>query len=301
MPRHLALAMAAVLVALIPASIARADRYDTPIVSVYQVSRASVMIEVTAGATGLPAGFGIDWMSRDVYDATGGWDGGALYYCLFSGTPTYNVWPGALTYRLGPFETARIEVGDLNDETGVETDYDVELDAGVRYVFRGYAAGDINGEESYYTSTLQATTTEFTGEETCIRTIGYWKNHAGAWPVTTLMLGTVSYNQAQLLQILNYSSLGNGLNTLAKQLIATKLNIANGGDPGPIASHVAAADALIGSLVPPSVGTDFLSPSVTNATKDMLDAYNNGIIEADCGVVRSTLDTWGGVKSRYRR
>src|SRR5688572_26907655 len=63
----------------------------------------------------------------------------------------------------------------------------------------------------------------------CVFTQGYWKNHAEAWPVSTLVLGTVSYSQAQLLEILRTPVRGNGLISLAHQLIAAKLNVANGG------------------------------------------------------------------------
>ena len=64
----------------------------------------------------------------------------------------------------------------------------------------------------------------------CTYTLGYWKNHPEAWPVTSLTLGTVSYNQAELLSILNQSAGGNGLVTLAHQLITTLLNQAQGAD-----------------------------------------------------------------------
>ena len=37
----------------------------------------------------------------------------------------------------------------------------------------------------------------------CTLTQGYWKNHASAWAVTSLTLGSVSYDQQQLLDILN--------------------------------------------------------------------------------------------------
>src|SRR5215471_1211924 len=39
----------------------------------------------------------------------------------------------------------------------------------------------------------------------CPLTQGFWKNHPTAWPVSTLTLGTVSYTEAQLLNILGTS------------------------------------------------------------------------------------------------
>jgi len=303
MLRHRSFAVAVAVMALVGLSPrSYADRYDTPIVSVADVSRYSVTLQVTAGATGLPAGFGVDWMTRANFDAEGGWPvaGAGMYYCDFTGLPTYNVWPGATGYALGPFETAWIEVGDLFDETGVSTDYDVELDPTIQYVFRTYGLGDADGETSYYTSTLQCQTNGHPPDRSCILSQGYWKNHPNAWPVQSLTLGTVSYTKTQLLSILNKPANGNGLIILAHQLIAAKLNVANGGDATPIAGHLANADAMIGGLVVPPVGTGSLTPSSVDATNKALDAYNNGKTDAACHVTEATPGTWGSVKARYK-
>lgn len=109
----------------------------------------------------------------------------------------------------------------------------------------------------------------------CTVTLGFWKNHASAWPVTTLTLGSVSYTKAQLLAIFGTPVRGNGLISLAHQLIAAKLNVAAGASP-PGGNAIANADALIGGLVVPSVGSGFLSPSSTSTLTSALDAYNNG-------------------------
>jgi len=58
----------------------------------------------------------------------------------------------------------------------------------------------------------------------------------------SLTLGAVSCNGSQLLQILNGPAQGNGLLTLAHQLIAAKLNIANGADPTAVQQSVINAD-----------------------------------------------------------
>jgi hypothetical protein len=104
---------------------------------------------------------------------------------------------------------------------------------------------------------------------------GYWKTHAGSWPATSLMLGSRSYTKTELLSILDQpANPGNGLIILSYQLIAAKLNIANGSDPTGIASTIAAADLLIGGNVVPPVGAGFVSPSTIEAVKDALEAYN---------------------------
>jgi hypothetical protein len=112
----------------------------------------------------------------------------------------------------------------------------------------------------------------------CTFTQGYWKNHLSDWPVDSLTLGSVSYSSAQLLSIFGEPVAGNGLISLAHQLIAAKLNVANGASDAAIASTIAAADALIDSLQVPPVGAGYLEPSTTSGLTTTLDNYNKGII-----------------------
>jgi len=111
----------------------------------------------------------------------------------------------------------------------------------------------------------------------CTFTQGFWKNHPDAWPVSSLALGSVTYTAAQLGAIFDEPVAGNGLISLAHQLIAAKLNIANGADPSAIASTIAAADALIDGLVVPPVGSGFLAPDDTSALVDALSDFNEGL------------------------
>ena len=112
----------------------------------------------------------------------------------------------------------------------------------------------------------------------CTLTQGFWKNHPNQWPVSILTLGTVSYTKVELLSILGTPVRGNGLLSLAHQLIAAKLNIANGADPSAVAAAIAAADALIGSLEVPPVGGGYLDPDLTGGLTTTLDNYNKGLI-----------------------
>jgi len=113
------------------------------------------------------------------------------------------------------------------------------------------------------------------GGEACGFTQGYWKNHPAAWPVSSLKLGSVEYSKAELLAIFGQPVAGNGLISLAHQLIAAKLNIANGANGSAISDEIAAADALIGALEVPPVGSGYLSPSSTSSLVDALDQFNN--------------------------
>jgi hypothetical protein len=110
----------------------------------------------------------------------------------------------------------------------------------------------------------------------CVFGQGYWKTHPEAWPVTTLQLGNVTYDQQQLLDILSEPVRGNGLVSLAHHLIAAKLNVANGADPSCIQQTIADADALIGDLVVPPVGDGYLATRDVEALKDVLEDYNEG-------------------------
>src|SRR5438876_3987412 len=128
------------------------------------------------------------------------------------------------------------------------------------------------------TATPTPTPTPTSTPAGCVFGQGYWKNHPDQWPVTELQLGNVTYTQQQLLDILHQPVRGNGLVLLAHQLIAAKLNIANGADGSCIEQTIADADALIGDLVVPPVGTGYLAPRDVSALADTLDQYNEGFL-----------------------
>jgi hypothetical protein len=117
----------------------------------------------------------------------------------------------------------------------------------------------------------------------CPLTQGFWKNHPGAWPVHSLTLGTQIYNMGLLLAILNTPSGGDASIILAKQLIAAKLNIANGSDPTPIAATIATADALLdGCVLPCHVPPSSTLGMQMTAAAAILDQYNNGQLTPGC-------------------
>ena len=110
----------------------------------------------------------------------------------------------------------------------------------------------------------------------CVFSQGFWKNHPEAWPVTELQLGNLTYNQQELLSILRQPVRGNGLVLLAHQLIAAKLNIANGADGSCIHQTLADAGSLIGDLVVPPVGNGYLQPRDVAGIAGVLGSYNEG-------------------------
>ena len=106
----------------------------------------------------------------------------------------------------------------------------------------------------------------------CVLTQGYYRTHA-CLPLSYLTLGSVVYSAAQVQDILNAMPNGNGLIALAHQLIAAKLNVADGASAP---AGIATADADIGALIVPPVGSGFLDPIPLESLISNLDAFNMG-------------------------
>ena len=121
---------------------------------------------------------------------------------------------------------------------------------------------------------------------TCALTQGGYKNHFNNlvlnFPPGGLFLGNNFYTNSQLNDILQNNAVGgNGLISLAHQLVTAELNLFYGAVPSgtnliTLENAIASANALIGNLVIPPIGTGFLSPSVASAAESTLDAYNSG-------------------------
>jgi len=123
----------------------------------------------------------------------------------------------------------------------------------------------------------------------CPLSLGFWKTHPAVWPVTTLTLGTVTYSQAQLLAILKTSP-GTGTKSdasliLAYQLIAAKLNLANGSNPCGLADAIAAADALIdGRTIPitPKIRPNSAEGQQMVSLANSLEQFYSGALTPGC-------------------
>lgn len=276
-------------------------------------SSASVIadISVTAGGTGAPAGFAIQWLKEADFVALGGWPASesdpALHTATFLGTPTLNTVEGTVSFMLDPYETAVIQLGDLFDETGVlAVRGNDELVSGTRYVYRVRANGSDDGGLTFAASPYGATssfeTSPHDDDEDCVHSEGHWKSHPEKWPVSSMRLGSVVYTKAQLRAILDRSARGNGLVSLAHELIAAKLNVLAGAQASPgTVQAIGAADGLIAGLVIPPVGNGYLNPDQTNHTTDSLEDFSSDEDEHECvHVVSVRSRSWGQVKSIYR-
>ena len=106
-------------------------------------------------------------------------------------------------------------------------------------------------------------------------TIGYWKNHPEAWPVSTLTVGDQTYDQNELLDMLKNAKAKDATYMLAAQLIAAKLNVANGVDSTSISETIDDADAF---LIEHPIGSNPRGADRSYALelKDALDYFNNG-------------------------
>ncbi|HVP37721.1 MAG TPA: hypothetical protein VMS93_00910 [Candidatus Saccharimonadales bacterium] len=297
------LCIAAAALACMALATTPAQALDPPNLSLVSASPSDLTVQVTAGPSGAPSGFVVEWMSRAAFDALGGWpaDPGSpdVHRASFTGVPTRHLLTSSSSFLLGANVPAAVVPGDLFDETGVLTDNPNEFPASTGYVLRARALGGSGAPDGPNSASLYSGTAARVNN--CTYTQGYWKNHPSAWPVTSLTLGTVTYNQSQLLSILGTPAGGNGLLILAHQVIAAKLDIAFGADPMVVSTTLTGADAMIGGLVVPPVGGGYLSPSAVNSAANTLDDYNNGQIgPGHCGTTPVQARTWGALKQLYR-
>jgi len=139
------------------------------------------------------------------------------------------------------------------------------------------------------TTSSTTTTTTIPSQNKCPLSQGFWRTHPAAWSVTSLTLGSQTYTQAELLTILTTpvgsSSKADASLILADQLIAAKLNIANGSDPTPVASTIADADALLATFTGKlryGVRTNSATGLAMVNDASMLGSYNNGALTPSC-------------------
>ena len=258
----------------------------TPVVSCAGATQTSINVQVCAGATGLPAGFTLQWLEAADYAANGNhWlsDSNPLACSAgFSGNANLS------RYNLAPGECVTVNVGDFLFDNGASTNCPAGLKCGTQYVFRAFGHATNTMSRSDFTAITTCATLDCGHASSCTLTQGYWKTHgavptgnnAYTWPdaikANGLQLGNVIYTAADLLSILNKPAAGNGLIALAHQLIATKLNVAAGADPTTVAADIATADALIGNLIVPPLGGGYLAPSLTSGLVTVLANYNEG-------------------------
>jgi len=106
----------------------------------------------------------------------------------------------------------------------------------------------------------------------------YWQSHPSAWCLANIQLGCVTYTRSEAVAIIRHSSSHDKTYSLAKQLIAAKLNIAcKNTNSTCINSAIAAANAWLCTY---PIGSDVLANSpawrAINTTNTALEKYNSG-------------------------
>lgn len=248
-------------------------------------TQVSLKVKICAGEPlGAPAGIQLRWFQGDASDA-------------WPRTAADGLCMAFLTQRirghfLAPGACIEVPIGELiKDETGrITPGCAVPLQCGSSYAVKAYAVRTSTYKLSPASTTAYCETLACTPPgDSCTFTQGYWDSHGPVpkgnndytWPQSVkdaggFTLGNVFYTNAQLQSILQQPTKGNGLVSLAHQLIAAKLNVANGADPTDVSQTIVDADALIGALVVPPVGTGSLPPADTSALNDALADYNEG-------------------------
>jgi len=108
----------------------------------------------------------------------------------------------------------------------------------------------------------------------------FWRNHPSGWPVGTLVLGSQTYTESELLTVLRTPigrSRADASLILAHQLIVAKLNLANGSDPTTIGTTVADADRLLaqfGGKLPYGLGRSSVLGQSMVGDGHVLASYN---------------------------
>ena len=292
----------------------KAESIDTPQIFCASTTEGSINITVCApnsgtSATGLPAGFSLQWMTCSDFAANGNqWvdsDDPRLCKASFSGNANLS------RYSLAPGQCVTVNPGDFLFDNGASTNCAAPLQCGTCYVFRAFGHATNNLNRSEFKNNLNCSTVDCGNScddgdscefcNCCVISAISWGNGApcgnGFWqfPVTSLTLGTVTYTDLQLCQILNTPANGDVLLALAQELIAAKLNQINTRIQLPglqcsgytceeiamVERCVAEADALIGSLVVPPFGSGSVDPTVADSLITCLHAYNGSTLGVD--------------------
>lgn len=120
----------------------------------------------------------------------------------------------------------------------------------------------------------------------CVFGPNYWARNTGAWCLTSIQLGCITYTQSEAVAIIRHDSSHDKTYTLAKQLIAAKLNIAcQNTNSSCVTNYIAAADSWLCSH---PIGSGVLASSsawkMISKVNTALEKYNAGTLCApSCG------------------
>lgn len=109
-------------------------------------------------------------------------------------------------------------------------------------------------------------------------TPGYWKNHPSAWPVSSIVVGGITYTKAEAIAWLGKVGKDKSA-TMFSSLVPAMLNVMIGNPSSCITSTIAAADVWMAAH---PVGSKVAGGSTAWAEGEplhqLMDAYNNGLL-----------------------
>jgi hypothetical protein len=156
------------------------SKMSTPTITCGENTDVAITVTFTAGATGAPAGFSLQWMTADAFVANGNqWyasDNTQLCKASFSGNANLS------RYELAAGESVTVKVGEFLLDNGASTNCSDDLVCGTVYVFRAFAHANSTLQRSEFTGNLECSTEDCESGPTCTFTQGYWKTHG---PVPT--------------------------------------------------------------------------------------------------------------------
>lgn len=109
----------------------------------------------------------------------------------------------------------------------------------------------------------------------CTHSADYWRSHPEKWPLSEIFLGGKWYTFGEAFEWLNTPYDNDVSIYLVHQLIATRLNIANGSDPYSIEGQLAVADEWLAANPPGSAPKGPAARS-GRSIAEALEAYNLG-------------------------
>ena len=121
---------------------------------------------------------------------------------------------------------------------------------------------------------------------TCGLSWGYWKTHVSAWKLSSMVLGGQTYTSAELQNLLGLAVKGDASINLAHELIAARLNVANGTNIATANGKLDAADALLKQFsgkLPYNVASSCGVGSDMTSVAASLDDFNaDGLLQPGC-------------------
>lgn len=194
-------------------------------------------------------------------------------------TPPVITCPPDVTLTCGestdPCKTGRARATDDCDSCVSVAYCDTATGNCPRTITRTWKATDDCGNMSTCVQTIQLNPAQF-----CPRSPGYWKNHRSNWPVNSLEIGGVVYDDRKLMNLLRGNAPnGSACNAdasvnLAKFVISATFDILAGSDPQDIEPILDQANALLADDRPGSNPRGQVRRSMLSLA-DALDRYVN--------------------------